>query len=386
MRSALLHIGSEKTGTTAIQAMLASRREDLIRLGFWYPSSPGEYSHTALAIYVAPENTFDLVEHLPGGNFSEAGFARSLAREMAAIPPHVRTVIFSNEHCQSRFITTEHIVRLHALLSQYFDTITIIVYLRRQDEVASSLYSTRLRAGEPVIDVLPGINLSELFWASYFNYEQMLDHYARVFGEEFVKPRIYEPSALLEGNAAQDFLNICGLPLWLAEKTEAVNRAIPVEGQKFMSALNAWHVERGYNQNRGLAKTTRDACALIAEQLLQGRPMQPARADAQQFYENFQETNERVREKWFPHRSRLFHDDFTQYPEFVDDTKNPHEAALRAGFVIIEDLVRQNGELAASLHAQRGWFRAFMPRRLKVFLRTLLRRSGSISKFRKQRV
>ncbi len=351
--------------------MLASRRDELARLGFWYPSSPGEYSHTELAIFAAPENTFDLVEHLPAGKFNEAAFARSLASEMAALPPRVRTVIFSNEHCQSRFTTIEHVAKLHALLSQYFDTTTIFVYLRRQDELASSLFSTRLRAGDLFSDVLSSINLSELFWASYFNYEKMLDRYAHMFGEAFVKPRIYEPDSLLEGDVVQDFLNVCGLPSWLAEKTETVNRAIPADGQKFLSALNGWHAEQGYNQNHDLAKTMRDACALITEQLLQGHPMRPARADARHFYENFRETNERVRQKWFPDRSRLFQEDFSQYPEFVDNTTNTHEAALRAAFTIIEDLIRQNGEITARLHARR-WFQAFMPRRLKVFLKALL--------------
>ncbi|MDE1896314.1 MAG: hypothetical protein KGH91_04495 [Rhodospirillales bacterium] len=325
-----------------------------------------------------------MVEHLPGGTFNEAAFARSLASEMAALPPRVRTVIFSNEHCQSRFTTTEHVAKLHALLSPYFDTITIIVYLRRQDEMASSLYSTRLRAGDPVADVLPSINLGELFWASYFNYDQMLDRYAGIFGKAFVKPRIYEPDFLLQGDAVQDFLGICGLPSWLAEGTGEVNRAISADGKKFLSALNAWHVELGYNQNRGLAKTTRDACVIIAERLLQGRPQRPARNDAQNFYENFRDANECVREKWFPHRSRLFQEDFSQYPAFTDDAVKPQEAALRAAFTIIEDLVRQNGELVSRLHVQRRGFRAFMPRRLRVFLRTLLGRSALFQKLKRQ--
>ncbi|MBU6397249.1 MAG: hypothetical protein KJS74_03635 [Rhodospirillales bacterium] len=385
MRSAILHIGSEKTGTTAIQAVLARKREELARLGFCYPSSPGVDVHSALAIYAAPEYADDLLETFPGGAFNEQEFLISLAREMAALPRHVRTVIFSSEHCQSRLITIEHVAKLHALLSPYFDTITVVVYLRRQDEMASSLYSTRLRGGEPVADILSSFDLNELFWSSYFDYEQLLDRYAHVFGKPFVKPRIYEPCALLQGNVVHDFLSICGLPSWLAEGTAMLSRAIPADGKKFLLALNAWHAASGYSPNHDQAKPMRDACALIAEERLQGHPMRPARDEARQFHEKFQASNERVRAAWFPERSSLFTEDFSLYPERAEDTTNTHEAALRAAFVIIEELIRQNGELvhqngelvrqngeiAASEGAQRRAFEGSLSWRLTAPLRTV---------------
>ncbi|MBU6419779.1 MAG: hypothetical protein KGQ79_08655 [Proteobacteria bacterium] len=368
-RSAILHIGSEKTGSTAIQSMLVSRRDALDRLGYWYASSPGVDTHSALAMYAAPEYADDLLEAFPGGAFNEQEFFHSLANEIAALPSHVRTVIFSSEHCQSRLITIEHVAKLHALLSPYFDTITVIVYLRRQDEMAASLYSTRLRGGEPVADILSSFDQSEFFWARYFNYEQLLDRYAHVFGKSFVKPRIYEPNALLQGNAVHDFLNICGLPFWLAEEAAMVNRAIPADGQTFLLALNVWHAASGYSPNHDRAKPVRDACALIAEERLQGRPMRPARDEAQHFYEIFRASNERVREAWFPDRSSLFLEDFSQYPASADDAIDTHKAALRAAFVIIEELVRERGDVENKLNAVKDTFHASMSWRVTAPLR-----------------
>ena len=55
-RSAILHIGTEKTGTTTLQVMLAGKRPALADLGYRYASAPGDISHTALAAYAAPEN------------------------------------------------------------------------------------------------------------------------------------------------------------------------------------------------------------------------------------------------------------------------------------------------------------------------------------------
>ena len=37
--------------------------------------------------------------------------------------------------------------RLHALLAPLFDSVRVLVYLRRQDEAAVSHHSTALRAG-----------------------------------------------------------------------------------------------------------------------------------------------------------------------------------------------------------------------------------------------
>ena len=111
--------------------------------GFWYPTAPGEQNHIALAVYVVPENTTDLAE-VP---FNTKAFVRALADEMATLPANVHAVIFSNEHCHSRLTSAEHISKLHTLLKKYFETVTVVAYLRRQDVMACSSYSTYLLFG-----------------------------------------------------------------------------------------------------------------------------------------------------------------------------------------------------------------------------------------------
>jgi hypothetical protein len=52
MNGVIVHVGPAKTGTTAIQAMLARNRSVLAEAGFWYPTAPGENAdegHPALA-------------------------------------------------------------------------------------------------------------------------------------------------------------------------------------------------------------------------------------------------------------------------------------------------------------------------------------------------
>ena len=59
-------------------------------------------------------------------------------------------MIFSNEHCHSRLTEHRHIQKLSDLLSKYFESITILVYIRRQDEMARSAYSQCYASAMPL--------------------------------------------------------------------------------------------------------------------------------------------------------------------------------------------------------------------------------------------
>jgi hypothetical protein len=50
-REIFLHIGTEKTGTSAIQRVGRTERNQLRKKGVCYPTTPGEESHYYLALY-----------------------------------------------------------------------------------------------------------------------------------------------------------------------------------------------------------------------------------------------------------------------------------------------------------------------------------------------
>lgn len=364
-RAAILHIGMEKTGTTAIQYMLRERWGALARLGFHYPQSLGPMSHIGLAAYAADEATEDMrpvmAEFLGVETLDERMIEENLAREMASLPPSTHTVIFSSEHCHSRLVYPSHVERLQKLLTPYFETITVLVYLRRQDEMASSSYSTRLRAGEWNVDLLPKFpppapyveEGEEYNPSQYFNFKPMLDFYAKFFGKQNVVPRIYQHESLVGGDVLTDFLGFCGLPLDLAENIEnmeVANRALSAQGQDFLEALNAFYGAAG-RQDEWFARKTRDACITIIENQMTGRPHMPTRAEAQAFYAQYAETNEMVRRDWFSERAKLFSEDFSRYPETDDRLAG---AVLQTSFFIIEALAKDRDWLMNQLSSQPG--------------------------------
>jgi len=202
-----LHIGVEKTGTTTLQTALAINRELLLRHGFLYPRAPGPYTHLGLAIYAAKESAvpdlrksvglFDRDRYLA---FLEA-HPVELARELNASGCH--TVILSSEHCSSRLSTLNEIAKLRRLLRPLARQCNVIVYLRQQDELAVSQYSTFVQSGATAEFRFP----SGVAW---FDYLRLLDMWASVFGQDNLVIRIFEPSQMMGGDLFADFFSVIG--------------------------------------------------------------------------------------------------------------------------------------------------------------------------------
>jgi hypothetical protein len=238
----------------------------------------------------------------------------------------------------------------------FFKTVTVVVYLRRQDILACSSYSTMLKfgfAGRDIFPDFPGPIVADDHTIdrgiySYFDFEALLERYASVFGKTAIRPRIFENEAMHHGDVLLDFLRICELPPGLAAGAERANCAIPIDGQELLILLNAYLAESDFAADGLLAARIRDVCASIAQTHLSGRPRLPPRAASRNFYEHFHDVNERVRAAWFPERDRLFDEDFGRYEEqpAANYIASAHERALTAAFVCLAELVKQRDALA----------------------------------------
>lgn len=200
MPQLLLHIGGEKTGTTTLQAFLR-RNADLLmrRYGVLYPLS-------------GPLN-------LDNGHFPVASaFVDPAQREFvpprywlrpddvsAALADLVRTrapklILLSAEHFSSR-VLRPGIERLAEAIGPM--STKVLLYVRRQDELALSAQSTGLRCGGR--SWLDPARISPK--ARYFNYLTVADDWAAVFGRENLELRSFD--GLAHGIEA-DFLAAIG--------------------------------------------------------------------------------------------------------------------------------------------------------------------------------
>ena len=149
MRSgATIHIGLPKTGTTSVQRFLALNAERLAEVGISYPRFLKKENHHALAAYGVGSQIVHM-SRMSGLNSIEEwqAWRPRFRREFLEHTTGGGHWIFSSEHIASRLNTHERIGSLMELLDEAFEQCRIIVYVRRQDEMAISSYSTWVRDG-----------------------------------------------------------------------------------------------------------------------------------------------------------------------------------------------------------------------------------------------
>ena len=308
---AILHIGIGKTGTSSIQKALFSNQALLSEQGFHYPESPVAGwggRHIKLSAYGLADDLFPhprkVMQLSPEtlNRFREE-LRTDLADELKGLPPGVRTVVFSDEGLSS-FSTEAEIARIRDLLAPHFSAIRVIVYLRRQDRHSVSHYTQHLKAGRK-----PNAILRK---KKFYRYDELLDLWAGVFGEDAIKPRIFERERFSNGDATADFLEACGIARPTGfELAGSLNESLSAEAEVFLGRMND-QLKKFENGQINLGRN------LVIRHLLDahaGTGHKPARAEAQAFLDRYADANERVRARWFPDQDALFSRDVSDYPE-----------------------------------------------------------------------
>ena len=310
---AFLHIGTEKTGTTTIQHFLAKNRENLLRQGYLYPSSPGKITHTKLVIFALESTKIQDIHKLHGFTNPEkvklfkTKFKPKLIQEIKSID--VDKVIFSSEHCSSRLISKEQIKELKTLLDEMFEDIEIIIYLRRQDKFLSSSYSTAIKAGATFPFKIP----SQEIIKNRYNYYNLIRKFASIFGDNKIRVRLFESTEMLEGNLIKDFLNLLDLKLDNSyESVENLNTSLDVYCLEYIRLMTLLlgkfgEIQKTTYRNKLLTKLeeyshqdSRKKSTILSEEM------------ARNFMSNFYESNKKIAEMYLHRKDRkLFDDNFS---------------------------------------------------------------------------
>jgi hypothetical protein len=228
----ILHIGSEKTGTTYLQQLLQANANVLRRkYGLLYPTDgllcqQGAH-HPVAAAFLAPE---------------QCDFIALSSRQPAALlmghleyviaRSHSGRVLLSAEHMSSRFDRAA-IGELAAYLSQH--TVQVVFYVRRQDDMALSALSTDLCCGGrdwiPLERISPDVRR--------FNPLQVVEDWQAVFGRDAVTVRSYARAC--RSDLTRDFLGSIGLEhvdLGDFEAVGRVNQRISLYEARILHGIN----------------------------------------------------------------------------------------------------------------------------------------------------
>lgn len=187
-----LHVGWEKTGSSAIQVFCARNQDWLRSRGMCYPLMGTLPQHVSLYR--------DL----------KKGYTSLMHRSRDAIRAEIDkcdqdTMIFSHES-------------LHACPPAMFAEIfkgcdvRIVAYVRRPDAAMISFFVTMARFGQmPVHNLLKGIRFFAKANLGHFDYYWSLRGFVSEFGRDAISVRHYDRAELVGGQSVSDFMHVLGI-------------------------------------------------------------------------------------------------------------------------------------------------------------------------------
>ncbi|WP_156413984.1 MULTISPECIES: hypothetical protein [unclassified Guyparkeria] len=193
-RTLILHVGMDKTGTSAIQQFIYKNRTRLDRdAGIYYPGTGmwWDHSHHEIPFSIFEMNGFD---------------KRTLRRLLRKLKSEIRDkekVVISSE-CLFKSPAKPNFPLFLDFVRSNFDDVEVLVYVRPQDDWVESRYKHSVLSGAE-------IPLEKLTKPQFCDYEQFVDRWARIFGEEHVEVRPYEKSQFEGGSIFNDFLSAIGV-------------------------------------------------------------------------------------------------------------------------------------------------------------------------------
>lgn len=189
MKELILHIGSTKTGSSAIQDFLWTNREALEAHGVLYPNiGIAGSAHHLLAAAIHPS-----AWHMHAADFAEKDrlacfneFTRQVREEAEKSPAN--KVFLSSEYLWGRFDQT-FFSRIQTLRESF--EMRLLCYLRPQDDWLESTYVQCVKSGE-------GRTFREWLLANldrpgaFCHYDAILQQWEQVFPPERIHVRPYE--------------------------------------------------------------------------------------------------------------------------------------------------------------------------------------------------
>lgn len=232
MGTLYLHIGSHKTATSSIQKFLSDCSKEF---NIYYPMA-GRINgsmHHALVYDLLSEIGDDVTGLFFGPNV-QGEVWRDFAHEIESISD--QDVVVSSEEFFGIYarVGRRAIEELRKKLSM-FDTIKIVVYLRRQDSFCESSYNQNIKFSKWTGDFVDQMrNLDTI----RFDYFEILSQWANVFGAENIIVKAFDQDALLEKDIIKDFMKILGVDLHVDTGEYKINEKIPDELLELKRCIN----------------------------------------------------------------------------------------------------------------------------------------------------
>ncbi|WP_208353898.1 hypothetical protein [Pseudaestuariivita rosea] len=307
-RKLFLHIGTEKTASTSIQEFVYANRQNLQDNGIGLCDGMDAPNNQKLVAYFQTHIDDYLKDHRVLDQATKDaffdGFLDNVRSEIETRLHQTPSLLITSEHFHSRLRDTQSIVQLSEFLSPLFDQITVICYMREQSALATSFYSTMIKAGATV---QYGTYLNHIQADDhYYNYDIFLDKWRVAFGAENMVVRLFDPLHLKNGNILYDILHQIdsGLdPNALEQPQKKANLSLGPIGLEMGRKLNTIYPR--YNQD-GTQNHLRWELMKALSQSRLGTAGKLQNPMAQTLYQMFAPSNRKVAQDYFGQDGDLF--------------------------------------------------------------------------------
>jgi hypothetical protein len=315
----ILHIGAEKTGSTALQSFLRRHEKALFVHGIIFPSLFQTVNAGELYLSGVSSGYTDYLDNFlfKRNKQKRHGYIRQLSREISRIARgrYAETCILSSELLYSRLHSVDELRRLKSNLLAEFESIQVICYVRNQAELALGMSIECVKEGRYLAQILSPLDNAPLNYSC--DYKNSLSNWLEAFPGEVVVRR-YERDSLLNGDIIDDFLSVIGRQelMGLAKPLRA-NRSLTNAQVQVLNYLNSKNVN--HEKNGPIIKSLLNS---LSDEALHGK-MRPTSAIARCCEQRYQESDEWVRSMFFPGDHALW----TKTIEVVDSQSlMPHDS------------------------------------------------------------
>lgn len=210
MKRLVIHIGTEKTGTTSIQECMNVNRNELAEGHcILYPDvGSSSMGHFELVAALHPMcNSGRRAEFATHQKLDPDEVWNSFCEKVASSEQNL--VVISSEHFSSRLnaVGLEFIKnKLDEKLPEY--EVDIVIYLRNQVDMFQSSYSTYIKTGgtKSIFELFQGLEGN----GTYYNFYNLVKLWSKYFGDKAVIVRNFS-SLSKSGGVVIDFLNYLGV-------------------------------------------------------------------------------------------------------------------------------------------------------------------------------
>lgn len=310
MRKLWIHIGTPKTGSTALQRYARAHQPYLAAKGVDFLIRGRRGSYNDLAVLLRRDKRRAAAE-------IGAGIRRQIAESDA------QCLVLTSEMFTG---SNPALLREALALDEPFET-RIVGYFRRQDRYLESAYKQKMKTGK----VQPGFqNYLDKFGTMGGEYDRIVRGWIEGWPEAEFLFRRFEPQALARGDVVHDFTGLLGLDIEADGKPPPDEIANPTPSIDLLDLMQL--VARMPNID-----TRKVFRAMPVHDLprFRGRAMDNAAARA--LLARFEDGNETLRRRFFPDDPQLFStddldgpDEAIATPAFSDDQRRIIQALLNA--------------------------------------------------------